>query len=73
MLRHGDASRNAREVQMKDCQSNEPVKNEQEEQYPTCSTGCCCGLDGPGGKVRLVIMIVAAVTAIALTVHGFAG
>jgi len=58
---------------MKDRQSSDPVQTEQEEQYPTCSTGCCCGLDGPGGKVRLVLMIVIVVVSVALMAHGFNG
>jgi hypothetical protein len=56
---------------MKDCQHSEPVKNEQERQDPACSTGCCCGLDGPGGKLRVVLMVLAVVVTVALMAHGF--
>ena len=56
---------------MNDCQSNEPVKNEPEKQDPPCSTGCCCGFDGPGGKLRVVLMVVAVVVTVALMAHGF--
>ena len=52
---------------------DESTDGADEDQLPTCTTGCCCGFEGRGGKVRLVVMIVAAVVTLALLVHGFAG
>ncbi|MFC2008513.1 hypothetical protein ACFLUT_00455 [Chloroflexota bacterium] len=57
----------------KDSQPSGSVSDEQEEQLPTRSTGCCCGLDGPGGKARIVLMIVVLVATVALMARGFGG
>jgi len=58
---------------MKDSQLSDSVGEKQEEQLPACSTGCCCGLDGPGGKLRIILMVVVVVVTVALMVYGFSG
>ena len=58
---------------MQDYNHSDSTGQEQEERHPSCSTGCCCGLDGPGGKLRIVLMVVAVVVVVALMAHGFGG
>ena len=65
--------RASRSSQMTNQETHESADTGNEEQLPTCATGCCCGFDGPVGKVRLIAMIVFALVALALMVHGFAG
>jgi len=58
---------------MKDYDYSDSTGQKEEEQYPSCSTGCCCGFDGPGGKLRIILMVVAVVVVVALMAHGFSG
>jgi len=44
-----------------------------EEQLPSCPSRGCCGMEGRGGKVRLGVMIVAAIAVVVLLARGFAG
>lgn len=59
------------EAPMTDYDHSDSTAQEQEEQCPACSTGCCCGFDGLGGKLQLVLMVAAVVVGFALMVHGF--
>ncbi len=34
-------------------------------------SGCCCGLTGPGGRLRVALLVVAAVVIVGILVSGF--
>jgi hypothetical protein len=38
-----------------------------------CDPGCCCGLSGPGGRIRIALLVVVALVVVVLMVRGFAG
>ena len=55
------------------CARGEPCNCKKDEgTSSTCESGCCCGMSGTGGKIRVALLIVVAIVVVVLMVRGFA-